>query len=66
MLVNIPCELDPVPVIDPAVKVTAPTVSVYAPKANIAVEPLTVTAPVEIASLVPYVKLPAVIVVRPV
>ena len=28
--------------------------------------PLTVTAPVEIASLAPYVKLPAIIVVRPV
>ena len=51
--------LDPVPVIDPAVKVTAPTVSVYVPRANIAVEPLTVTAPEEIASLIPYVKLPA-------
>jgi len=28
VLVKIPCVLDPVPVIDPAVKVTAPTVSV--------------------------------------
>ena len=65
MLVNIPCELDPVPVIDPPLKVTAPTVSVYDPKANTPV-PLTVTAPVEIASLAPYVKLPAIIVVRPV
>jgi hypothetical protein len=26
--VKIPCELDPVPVMDPAVRVTAPTVSV--------------------------------------
>ena len=58
--------LDPVPVIDPAVKVTAPTVSVYVPKANIAVDPLTVTAPEEIASLIPNVKLPAETVVRPV
>ena len=66
VLVNIPCVLDPVPVIEPAVNVTAPTESVYIPKANIAVEPLTVTAPVEIASLIPYVKLPAETVVRPV
>jgi len=61
VLVNVP-----LPVIDPSVNVTAPTESEYIPRANIAVEPLTVTAPVEIALSIPYVKLPAETVVRPV
>ena len=61
VLVNVP-----LPVIDPSVNVTAPTESENVERANIAVEPLTVTAPVEIALLIPYVKLPAETVVRPV
>ena len=61
MLVNVP-----LPVIDPSVNVTAPTESENVESANIAVEPLTVTAPVKIASAIPYVKLPAETVVRPV
>ena len=39
--------------IDPSVKVTAPTVSVKPAKANIAVEPLTVTSPELIALAIP-------------
>ena len=58
--------LDPVPVIDPAAKLISATVSVYIPRANTALAPLTVTSPEEIASLTPYVKLPSETHVRPV